>query len=122
MFNPDRPCRYDFPGGEPRTFVIYRPITQEEGLILQGVIAEIDKGEVNIGRESNDAEGMRKKAKAQRTFIAGHITQVGNLITPDDNITEEKEIESFLSKIGELQFMDLMNTMRMGLKQFEGKA
>lgn len=122
MFNTENPCRFELPGADPRTVIMYRPLTQEDDLVMEGLFAEINKGEAALGRELYDPSAMRKKAKTQRAHMAGRIESVDNVKEPGDSVTDKEAIAEFLVALPAEWFEALRTTMRMGLKLFEGKV
>jgi hypothetical protein len=122
LFNAENPSRFELPGVDPRTVIVYRPLTQEDDLVMEGLFAEINKGEAAMGRELFDPSAMRKKAKVQRSFLAGRIECVENLQTPGDSVTDKEDIETFLVLLPAEWFEGLKSSMRMGMKMFAGKA
>ena len=122
MFNAENPCRFELQGSEPKTVIIYRPLTQEDDMVMEGLYAEINRGEAALGRELYDPSAMRKKAKTLRAHMAGRIESVENLHEVGDSVTDRADIESFLASLPAEWFEALRATMRMGPKLFEGKA
>ena len=122
MFNAGNECRFVLPGADPRTVVIYRPLTQEDDNVIEGIYAEINKGESGLGRSILDKTAMRKKAKALCAFQAELIVALENFNEAGDRITDKGIITSFLDVLPVAAGDSLFQGMRGGLQLFEGKA
>jgi len=122
MFDRQKSSRFEIKGADPRTVFVYRPINQEDDLIIEGLFAEINRGEAAMGRELYDPSAMRKKAQAQRAQMAGRVIRVENVNEPGDEVTDPAEIEALLLALPAEWFEALRSSMRMGLTLFEGKA
>jgi hypothetical protein len=122
MFDHQKSCRFELKGCDPRTVIVYHPLNQEDDLVMDGLYTEINRGEAALGREIYDPSAVRKKAKAQRTHMAGRVVCIENVKEPGDSITDQAEIEAFLLELPAEWFEAFRMSMRMGMSLFEGKA
>jgi hypothetical protein len=122
MFDRQKSSKFEIKGADPRTVFVYRPLNQEDDLVMEGLFAEINKGEAALGRELYDPSAMRKKAKAQRAHMAARIERVVNVSEPGDAVTDTAEVEAILLGMPAEWFEALRSSMRMGMSMFEGKA
>ena len=122
MFDRTKVGRFEIKGADPRTVFVYHAFNQEDDLIIEGLFAEINRGEAAMGRELYDPSAMKKKAQAQRAQMAGRMIHVENVTEPGDEVTDPAEIEALLLALPAEWFEVLRSSMRMGLALFEGKA